>query len=65
MPLICITVYYQRTELVMRGVFIVCLLYCGLPVFTLWILAILSNGVPVVPVLLGAGFLGQYLLQKR
>jgi hypothetical protein len=49
----------------MRGIFLVCVLYCGLPVFTLWILAILSNGVPVVPVLLGAGFLGKFLYERR
>ncbi len=49
----------------MRGVFIVCVLYAGLPVLALWVLAVLSNGVPVVPVLLGAGFLGQHLLQRR
>ncbi len=49
----------------MRGVFLVCVIYAGLPVLALWVLAILSNGVPVVPVLLGAGFLGKFLYERR
>jgi hypothetical protein len=49
----------------MRGVFLVCLLYAGLPIAFLWLLAFLSNGFPLVPVLLGAGFLGQFLLERR
>jgi len=64
-PLTSITLYFQRTELAMRGVFLVCVLYAGLPIAFLWLLAFLSNGFPLVPVLLGAGFLGQFLLERR
>jgi hypothetical protein len=41
----------------MKGVLAVCLLYAGLPVLALWLLAFLSNGFPIVPVMLGVGFL--------
>ncbi len=41
----------------MKGVLAVCLFYMGLPVLALWLLAFLSNGFPIVPVMLAVGFL--------
>ncbi len=49
----------------MKGVLAVCLLYMGLPVLALWLLAFLSNGFPIVPVMLAVGFLIVVLTEDR